>query len=308
VIFQNNSEEDTGNVEQVEIEGEQIKTVPNFIYLGGTLTQEASSSATMKRRLQLAKGKFWGTYRNFFFSRCGVKLKMRIYKTCILPVMLYGCGTWTTTVKDINMMETAQMDMLRRILGKTRRDRWRNARVLKITGTCSIEEIIRYERLKVAGRVLAMKEHRLPRKILLGEPLRDRDPNTGKLVKMRTTGTWRKCLIEDLQKFWIRNYFFTALRPPPEPRGTKAKKKWNRLIKHGFWRNDWKTEVEIGRKQFRDAWNEENKYKYRKAHPEATPEQAEKMVVIPLPEDRPKLKFSSNAQRRAEKRRREYNS
>jgi hypothetical protein len=42
-------------------------------------------------------------------------LKMRMYRTVILPVVLYGCETWSLTLKDQNRLGVFENMVLRRI-------------------------------------------------------------------------------------------------------------------------------------------------------------------------------------------------
>jgi hypothetical protein len=48
-------------------------------------------------------------------------LKIRIYKTIILPVVLYGCETWSPTLREEHRLTVFENRVLRRIFG-TKRD------------------------------------------------------------------------------------------------------------------------------------------------------------------------------------------
>jgi len=52
--------------------------------------------------------------------------KVRIYKTCIRPIMTYGIETREETNKTKRMLRVAEIETLRRIMRKTRIDRIRN--------------------------------------------------------------------------------------------------------------------------------------------------------------------------------------
>jgi hypothetical protein len=55
------------------------------------------------------------------FSRLLPKnLKMRIYKTIILPVVLYGCETWSPILREEHRLRVFQNRVLRRIFGPKR--------------------------------------------------------------------------------------------------------------------------------------------------------------------------------------------
>jgi hypothetical protein len=44
-------------------------------------------------------------------------IKIRIYKTTILPVVLYGCETWSLTLREEHTLKAFENRMLRRIFG-----------------------------------------------------------------------------------------------------------------------------------------------------------------------------------------------
>jgi hypothetical protein len=47
-------------------------------------------------------------------------IKIRIYKTILLPVTLYGCGTWSLTLREAHRLEVFENRVLRRIFGPKR--------------------------------------------------------------------------------------------------------------------------------------------------------------------------------------------
>jgi hypothetical protein len=47
-------------------------------------------------------------------------LKIRIYKTIILPVVLYGCETWSQTLREERRLGVFENRALRRIFGPKR--------------------------------------------------------------------------------------------------------------------------------------------------------------------------------------------
>jgi hypothetical protein len=47
-------------------------------------------------------------------------LKIRVYKTIILPVVLYGCETWSLTLRVEHRLRMFENRVLKRIFGKKR--------------------------------------------------------------------------------------------------------------------------------------------------------------------------------------------
>jgi hypothetical protein len=49
-------------------------------------------------------------------------LKIKIYKTVILPVVLYGCETWSLTLREEHRLRVFENRLLRRISGPKREE------------------------------------------------------------------------------------------------------------------------------------------------------------------------------------------
>jgi hypothetical protein len=67
----------------------------------------------------------------FVLLICYPNLKIRIYKTIIIPVVLHGCGTWSLTLREEHKLRVFENRVLRRISGPKRdevtedRRKWR---------------------------------------------------------------------------------------------------------------------------------------------------------------------------------------
>ena len=71
-----------------------------FKYLGTTLTNQNSIPEEMKSRLRSGNACYHSA-QNLLSSRLLSKhLKIKIYRTIILPVVLYGCVTWSIALRE----------------------------------------------------------------------------------------------------------------------------------------------------------------------------------------------------------------
>jgi hypothetical protein len=71
-----------------------------FKYLGTTLTDQNSIQEEIKNRLKSGKA-CYHSVQNFCVSRLLSKnLKIKIYRTITLSVVLYGCETWSLTLRE----------------------------------------------------------------------------------------------------------------------------------------------------------------------------------------------------------------
>jgi hypothetical protein len=54
------------------------------------------------------------------------KTKIQIYKSVHIPTSTYGAESWPLTTKHENRIIATEIKFIRRTVGKTRRDKWRN--------------------------------------------------------------------------------------------------------------------------------------------------------------------------------------
>jgi hypothetical protein len=102
--------------------------------------------------------------------------KVRIYKTILLPVVLYGCETWSLTVREEHKLRVFENRVLRRIFGR-KRDRvtggcrkLHNEELHNLYSSPSIITIIKSRRMRWAGHVARMGERRNVYRLLVGRP------------------------------------------------------------------------------------------------------------------------------------------
>jgi len=65
-----------------------------------------------------------------FSSLLSKYLKLKIYRTIILPVVLCGCGTWSLTFREERRLRVFENRVLRRIFGLQRNEVTREWRKL----------------------------------------------------------------------------------------------------------------------------------------------------------------------------------
>jgi len=93
-------DQNAGRIHSMKTDNISIERVEEFKYLGTTLTNQNSIQEEIKRRLKLGNVCYYSV-QNLLSSRLLYKnLKIKIYRTIILPVVLYGCETWSLTVMN----------------------------------------------------------------------------------------------------------------------------------------------------------------------------------------------------------------
>jgi hypothetical protein len=107
-------------------------------------------------------------------------VKVKIYKTIILPVVSYGCETWSLTLREEHRLRMFENRVLRRIFGP-KRDKvtgeWRKLHNEELHNLYSSPDIIRQvksRRMRWAGHIARMGEERKVYRIMVGNP-KERD-------------------------------------------------------------------------------------------------------------------------------------
>jgi hypothetical protein len=102
-------------------------------------------------------------------------LKVKIYKTIILPVVLYWCETWSLTLREEHRLEMFENRVLRRIFGPKRDEvtgEWRRLHNGELHNLYSSPDIIwqiKSRSMRWAGHVARMGEERNVYRVLVGK-------------------------------------------------------------------------------------------------------------------------------------------
>ena len=85
----------SGPITSWQIDGETVETVADFIFLDSKITADAACGYEIKRRLLLER-KVMTNLDSILKSRdVTLPTKVRLVKTMIFPVVMYGCESWT---------------------------------------------------------------------------------------------------------------------------------------------------------------------------------------------------------------------
>jgi hypothetical protein len=103
-------------------------------------------------------------------------LKIKIYRTIILPVVLYGFETWSLTPREERRLRVFENRVLRRVFGPKRDEvtgEWRKLHNEELNDLYSLSIIVRVvksRRIRWAGHVARMGEDRGVHRVLVGKP------------------------------------------------------------------------------------------------------------------------------------------
>jgi len=95
--------------------------VEEIKYLGTTLTNQDSIAEEIKSSLRSGNACYYSVQKLLSSRLLSKNLKIKIYRTIILPVVLYGCEAWSLTLQKERKLRVFENMVLRKIFG-TRRD------------------------------------------------------------------------------------------------------------------------------------------------------------------------------------------
>ena len=85
----------SGPITSWQIDGETVKTVTGFIFLGSKITAEGDYSCEIKKHLLLGR-KAMTNLDSILKSRdITLPTKVRLVKAMVFPVVMYGYKSWT---------------------------------------------------------------------------------------------------------------------------------------------------------------------------------------------------------------------
>ena len=85
----------SGPIISWQIDGETVKTVTDFIFLGSKITADGGCSHEIKRHLFLRR-KVMTNLDGILKSRdITLPTKVHLVKAMVFPVVMYGCESWT---------------------------------------------------------------------------------------------------------------------------------------------------------------------------------------------------------------------
>ena len=88
----------------MEIDGETVEAVSDFIFWGSKITADGDCSHEIKRRLLLGR-KVMTNLDSIFKSRdISLSAKVHLVKAVVFPVVMYGCESWTVNLSTEDLM------------------------------------------------------------------------------------------------------------------------------------------------------------------------------------------------------------
>lgn len=202
---------------RVQIDGDEIEVVDEFVYLGSLVTADNDTSREIQRRILAGNRAYFGLRRTLRSNKIRRRTKLTIYKTLIRPVVLYGHETWTMLVEDQRALGVFERKVLRTIYGGVQMEdgTWRrrmNHELHQLLEEPPIVHTAKIGRLRWAGHVVRMSDDDPVKMVLEGDPTGTRrrgaqrarwiDQVEGDLRALRRLRGWRQTAMDRVE--WRR--------------------------------------------------------------------------------------------------------
>ena len=149
----------------VSIDNHKLEQVSPFKYLGTEITQENSRSTDIR----CCTAQAWAAVNNLRViwqnTRTSLKTKLRLLDCLVIPIVLYGCETWTRNVSDTKKLQAFGTKCLRKLLNISWHDDISNKEVA--VHALRMEEYtinkVQHQQHTWLERILCIEENCLPK-------------------------------------------------------------------------------------------------------------------------------------------------
>jgi len=115
-------DQNAGKNHNIKVDNKSFERVDEFKYLGTILMKQNSIQEKIKTRLNSENTCYQSVQNPLSSCLLSKDIKMKIYRSIILLVVLYGCETWSFTLREESRLRVFENRVLRRIFGPRREE------------------------------------------------------------------------------------------------------------------------------------------------------------------------------------------
>ncbi len=147
------------------------------------------------RRIGAASAVMRSMYRSVVVKKeLSRKTKLSIYRSIYVPTLTYGHELWVMTERTRSRIQAAEMSFLRRVAGRSLRDRVRSSVTREELRVEPLLLHIERGQLRWLGHLFRMPPGRLPGKVFRVRPTGTMSPGWPGNASVSPRKSWRKCL------------------------------------------------------------------------------------------------------------------
>ena len=210
------------SAKSITIDAEELERVNEYIYLGQLITPGKGNEPEIRRRITIG-WKAFAKYKDILNSKTPMSLKRKVYDSCILPSMTYGCEKWKLNKRTEQLLRIAQRAMERSMLRITIRDRKNSIWIREQTKIKDIIKYIKQQKWRWAGHVARREDNRWSKRLMEWCPL------DCKRSRKRPETRWRDDIREFAGMAWQRKARGRKLR---KEMGKTSVRQWTAEAQH----------------------------------------------------------------------------
>ena len=153
----------------MQIDGETIGTVTDFILGGSKIAADGDCSHEIKRRLLLGSKAMTNLDRILQSRDISLPTKVHLVKAIVFPVVVYGCESWTIKKAECRRLDAFELWCWRRLLRIPWTTKGSNQSILKeISPEYSLEGLMLKLKLQYYGHLMERTDS-LEKTLMLGK-------------------------------------------------------------------------------------------------------------------------------------------
>ena len=139
----------------MEMDGETVEAVSDFILGGSKITADGDCSHGIKRRLFVGRKVITNLDSILKIRHTTLPTKVRLVKAIIFPVVMYGCERWTVKKADCQKIDAFELWCWRRLMRVPWTTKKSNQSILEdISPRCSLEGLMLKLKLQYFGHLM----------------------------------------------------------------------------------------------------------------------------------------------------------
>ena len=179
--------------EPILIGQHNLEDVDSFEYLGSKIDETGGTEADIKARINKSRSAFACLNKVWNSKNLSVKTKLRLFKSNVLSVLLYGAETWFLNKTQVSKLQTYINKCLRRIHKIFWPNTITNKELLERSDMIDIKSTIKQRKWRWLGHTLRKSPDDITRQALRW------NPHLGKRNPGRPKNTWRRELEKELK-------------------------------------------------------------------------------------------------------------
>ena len=150
----------SGSITSWQIDGDTMKTVTEFIFLGSKITADGDCRHEMKRCLLLGRKAMTNSESILKSKVITLLTKVRLVKAMVFPVVMYGCETWIIKKAECQRIDAFELWYWRRLFKVTWTAKRSNQLILKeISPEYSLEGLMLKVKCQYFGHLMRRSTH-----------------------------------------------------------------------------------------------------------------------------------------------------